>query len=235
MEWTGIPAQRQLTEGQDKDEPLYLPPLHGLPQHIAYNCAAYSAPVQLILKKLNLTPDEYKKQMMTTVFLYAELDGQSLGTFRSNNGNHAEDNLIAKINEMKSKGELKNPKKLVIYLSTSPCSSVYGTCKEAGRKGCQEKLQELQKKLSLTIEVKADHLYQTLSTGEGMKNSGFPMGLSSFSAAANSEFPVSVSHLPNALDYEKMLANENVAQLHPASCHIKTSCMEPALCLQNQT
>ena len=76
---------------------------------------------------------------MTTVFLYAELDGQALGTFESKNSKHAEDYLIEEISKLNYKA---NPRrKLVIYLSATPCSSAFNTCKENGKNGCQEKLE----------------------------------------------------------------------------------------------
>ncbi|MFN6337409.1 MAG: hypothetical protein ACK41W_01580 [Cyanobacteriota bacterium] len=214
---TNPPTQQHFSGDQYKTGPMGFLPCHGSLQQIGYDYNAKSAPAQLLMKKMEMNKEDYQKKTRTTVFLYAELDNKPLGVFQSTPAGHAEENLITKIKE-------KNLKKgsLTIYLSTTPCSSTFCT-RDDGKLGCQERLKIL-KNSGFSVVVKADHLYQPRSTGEGKGNSGFPMGFSAFSAAMNSDFSVSVSHLPKDFKDEKPMLMTGlvgpVAQLQPAQGHI---------------
>lgn len=83
---------------------------------------------------------------------------------------HAEENLLTYLNQNKRTGG-----DLRIWLSTSPCSSTYGT-----GTGCQEKLE----KCGMNVNVTADHYYQP----KGVPNSK----QASIEAAKKCEFPINI-------------------------------------------
>lgn len=97
------------------------------------------------------TGQKITSSLRSTTVLSAELDGVDLGLFKSYGGKHAEDTLIAYL-----KGRKIKSGKLKINLSTSPCSSTFGTSKK--EEGCQEELEALGG--TFDIEVIADHPYQ---------------------------------------------------------------------------
>ncbi|GAA3591912.1 DUF4157 domain-containing protein [Flavivirga amylovorans] len=170
-------------------------------------------PVQRLMKKLDLDKTGYRKATMTTVFLYAEFNGKPVGAnglFKTEKGNHAEENLIAYIIKL----GLENGN-LVVYLSTSPCSSTFCT-RDDGKKGCQERLEGLKKDRNISIKVHADHLYQpqALASQESEFEKG-AKGLSSYSSAATSAFEMTFSSLPKKLSTPDMMDgfDEKVAQL----------------------
>lgn len=83
---------------------------------------------------------------------------------------HAEENLLSCLEQNNRTGG-----DLSIWLSTSPCSSTYGT-----GTGCQEKLEDC----GMNVKVTADHYYQPKGTGlehpkqasiEAAKNSSIPI------------------------------------------------------------
>ncbi len=164
--------------------------------------------VQRIMKKLGLEKDAYRKKTMSTVYLFATFDGKDLGIFHTEKVGHAEEMLVAKIKELGLKDG-----KLVIYLSTSPCSSTFGT-RDDGHLGCHEHLESLSER-GITVDVRADHLYQPQMIGAMERESGFPTGFSSFSAAASSSFDISFSHLPKSFQDSDMVDDSEgpVAQL----------------------
>lgn len=90
----------------------------------------------------------------------------------SSDTGHAEENLLSFLAQNgRTKGFLK------IWLSTSPCSSKYGT-----GKGCQEMLESC----GMTVEVVADHYYQPRRTGlESSKQA-------SINAANNCSFKIKI-------------------------------------------
>jgi hypothetical protein len=167
-------------------------------------------PVQRLMKKLGYNKEQYRKATMTTVFLYAEFNGIPIGIFKTEKGNHAEENLIEHIVKL----GMKNGN-LVVYLSTSPCSSIFCT-REDGQKGCQERLEELKKNRNISIKVHADHLYQpqALASQESEFEKG-AKGYSSYSSAATSAFEMTFSSLPKKLSDPSMMDgfDEKVAQL----------------------
>jgi hypothetical protein len=167
-------------------------------------------PIQRLMKKLGYDKETYRKKTMTTVFLYAEFDGKPIGIFQTQKGQHAEENLIEYI----AKQGLQDGN-LVVYLSTSPCSSVFCT-REDGKKGCQERLEILEKKRNISIKVHADHLYQPqfLASQESEFEKG-AKGFSSYSSAVTSTFDMTFSSLPKKLSTPSMMDgfDETVAQL----------------------
>ena len=173
------------------------------------NLNSNHAPVQRIRAKLGVDAEKYKALLRSTVYLYAELDGTPVGEngiFKSDNKGHAEDSLIRALNEA---GATQGS--LVVYLSTSPCSSTFGT-RDDGNDGCQEKLESLNG-LGFKVNVKADHLYQPQAIGEAERDSSWPTGFSSYSAAATSGFGITLSHLPKNFQDNKLQDNGSVAQL----------------------
>lgn len=167
---------------------------------ISVSSKATRSPVQLIRKKMGLSEDEYRTKLRTTVYLYAEYNGEPLGNnngiFQTQSGSHAEENLISYI-----EGRSLTGGTLMVYLSTSPCSSQYGT-RDDGKEGCQEKLEKL-KNYGITVNVEADHLYQKKDTGESERNSDWPTGFSSVAAAFSSSFNIKVSKLPKSFTGSK--------------------------------
>jgi len=169
------------------------------------------APVQRIMDKAKLSKSTYTARLRSTVILYAELNGKPVGTdgvFMSSSSGHAEDALIAALGD-EAKGSL------VIWLSASPCSSTFSTRKDEDEDGCQEKLEKLNSK-TLSVEVRADHLYQPKDLGGSETDHGYATGFSSASAAVTSAFPLSVSHASKAVQNSISgleIRNDKVAQL----------------------
>ena len=171
------------------------------------------APVQRIMDKAKLSKSTYTARLRSTVILYAELNGKPVGTdgvFMSSSSGHAEDALIAALGD-EAKGSL------VIWLSASPCSSTFSTRKDEDEDedGCQEKLEKLNSK-TLSVEVRADHLYQPKDLGGSETDNGYATGFSSASAAVTSAFPLSVSHASKAVQNSISgleIRNDKVAQL----------------------
>lgn len=172
------------------------------------NQNGHDYPVQRMMKKLGVDKEKYKKLTMNTVYLYAEYDGHSLGVFKTENSKHAEENLI---DYMKSKN--LSGGKLVVYLSTSPCSSVFCT-RTDGSEGCQERLEEFASDSKVELKVHADHLYQPQALAS-QEADFLTKGVSSFSSAATSAFDITFSKLPKKLHDESLLDNLDgtVAQL----------------------
>lgn len=168
-------------------------------------------PVQRIRNKTNLSDEEYRAKLRSTVILYAEINGNPVGKdgcFMTSGSNHAEDNLIAKLNELKiSTGDLK------IWLSTTPCSSNFGTRKDDCSEGCQEKLQKLHNPPTFTVEVAADHLYQPKELADVERDEGFKTAFSSASVTYTSTYPLSVYKQPAWTENSLKSTNEDVAQM----------------------
>ncbi len=167
-------------------------------------------PVQRLIAMTGLSQENYKKKLRTTVILYAELGGAPVGDnngiFETTRGNHAEENLIAYLAEAGI-----NSGELVIYLSTSPCSSEFGT-RTDGEEGCQEKLETLNTG-DFNVTVHADHLYQPKATGAMERENGYPTGFSSASALASAPMDMDVSHASRALHNDDWVVGGDVAQL----------------------
>lgn len=109
---------------------------------------------------VGMSDDEYKRRCRSTVFLFAELvyNGTNLypGMFTNTSKKHAEENLLEYLQEQNvTEGTLN------IKLSTSCCSSTFGTTKEPERVGCLEQLEAYNRNNpNLTINIESDHLYQ---------------------------------------------------------------------------
>lgn len=169
-----------------------------------------SGTVQPLMDKMKVDKPTYMKKTMSTVYLYAEFDGTPLGIFSTTSGKHAEENLIAEIERL----NLGNGT-LVVYLSTSPCSSCFGT-REDGQSGCQERLEGLASR-GIRVVVHADHLYQPKNTGQMEREIGMPTGFSSLSSAYSSPFEMDFSRLPKKLHDSEMIddvTGQPVAQLN---------------------
>jgi len=173
--------------------------------------AQQQQPIQLICKKAGLSEENYRSKLRSTVILYAEIEGKPVGTdgvFKTSGSNHAEDNLIAKLKESNiSTGNLN------IWLSTSPCSSVFGTRKDDCSEGCQEILEKLHTPPTFNVKVLADHLYQPKDLATVERAEDFKTGFSSASVAHTSKFPMSVHKQPAWTEGSLSSTKENVAQL----------------------
>lgn len=104
-------------------------------------------------------PDPFKNRLRGTVFLVAELvdsGGKLKKTYISKTTptKHAEGNLIDMATPDTAKGDT-----LTIWLTTSPCSSEFGT-REDGEDGCTELLNNATKSLGINIIVHSAHYYQ---------------------------------------------------------------------------
>ncbi|HEX3043289.1 MAG TPA: DUF4157 domain-containing protein [Bacillota bacterium] len=148
------------------------------------------APIQRLKKQLGDVSDKkYQEMRRYAVYLYAEFKGNSVGIFKTEGGKHAEENLIDCINKLKP----KKGDKLTIWLSTSPCSSIFLTRKGKG-KGCMELLEDLQKTTGIEIKVYAANLYlnQELRGVESdyKKELGMGQGLHSLSAVLASSLDI---------------------------------------------
>lgn len=110
--------------------------------------------------EVGMSDVEYKRRCRSTVFLFAELVYNDTklypGMFTNTAQKHAEENLLEYLQEQDvTEGTLN------IKLSTSCCSSIFGTTKEPEREGCLEQLEEYNRQHpNLTINIEADHLYQ---------------------------------------------------------------------------
>lgn len=167
--------------------------------------------IQCLMDKMGVDEATYKRKTMSKVYLFAQTDEQELGIFATTRDKHAEENLIDYIRSHEIRG-----KNLTVYLSTSPCSSTFGT-REDGKPGCQEKLEEL-KELGFTLSVRPDHLYQPQSIGVMERSIGFSTGLSSYSSAITSPFDIKFSRLPKSFHEDQLIDTEtvgSVAQLSP--------------------
>lgn len=110
----------------------------------------------------NIRNDEekFKQLCRNMVFLCAYLNYNgsilNLGMFTNTNKKHAEENLLDYLKEqMVTEGTLD------IYMSTSPCSSTFGTTKEEDRIGCLELLENyLEENKGLEMNIYPDHPYQ---------------------------------------------------------------------------
>lgn len=153
-----------------------------------------------------LSDEEYRNKTRNQVIVWATYDRKELGPFFTSPGNHAEDNLINDIIKQDIKG-----KHLKIYISTSPCSSTYGTSKK--NEGCQERIESELKPRFKDLHIYCDHLYQPKDVGIMERENSFPTGFSSFSSAISSGFPMYLSKLPRNLNDEVLLTNIQVAQL----------------------
>ena len=122
-----------------------------------------SQTIQCLMDKFSMDEIQYRNTLRSTVLLYAELNGVPVGPdggrFKTTRFLHAEENLITYL----SAPSVPSGGSLVVYLSTSPCSSDFGTKKDDSE-GCIEKLNKLKSKFSLS--VKADHVYQPKELGE---------------------------------------------------------------------
>lgn len=158
---------------------------------------------QRIMMKTGLDQQKLKLAMRSTVYLYAELDGKPIGhngIFMTSKENHAEENLIKYIYAEDLRG-----KNLTIWLTTSPCSSTFGT-RDDGHSGCQEQLERLANERALNLNAYCDHLYQpadlkSLESAD-VKGSG---GMSSYASASTSRFNIKFHHLPKLMHDEDLL------------------------------
>lgn len=165
--------------------------------------------IQCLMDKMRVDETTYKKMTMSKVYLFAQTDEEELGIFATTRDKHAEENLIDYIRSHPIRG-----RNLTVFLSTSPCSSTFGT-REDGKPGCQEKLEELEE-LGFTLSVRPDHLYQPSSIGVMERSIGFPAGLSSYSSAITSSFDIKFSHLPKSFHEDQLIdTGGSVAQLSP--------------------
>ncbi len=144
--------------------------------------------------------------------LYATLDGKPVGTdggiFKSEGPDkHAEDNLILYLRHthFPGKGDL------IIYLSTSPCSSTFGTRKGEGE-GCLEKLEELSTMVS-SIHIYADHLYQPQALRQIESQEGLHSGFCSACSVLSSSLPFDIHRCPKSFKDSFEPSDVDVAQL----------------------
>ncbi len=162
-----------------------------------------------IMQCLRSKVPDYEKKIHYQTILYAELDGIPVGEngiFMSTGSDaHAEVNLIQTLNKLG-----KNSGHLIIYLSSSPCSSTYCTRRGEGE-GCQEKLEEL-KERGFQIEIHADHLYQPQELRQVESKNGFPSGFCSASSAMQSSVPIDFSRVPKFFMGYLEHSNTSVAQ-----------------------
>jgi hypothetical protein len=117
-------------------------------------------PIQCLAKKMSKTMEDYNNCCRSKTYLYAELNNVPIngnGVFMSNDNRHAEENLIQYIVKNYNKTDLEG-KTLTIYLSTSPCSSLFDTSRNST--GCSELLERFANNTRITLNVIADHLYQ---------------------------------------------------------------------------
>ena len=170
------------------------------------NSTRQAKTIQLMMKKLGVDKEKYKQMLRSTVYLYAEYNGKEFGIFQTTSGKHAEENLIDAI----IKAGLKDGN-LTVYLSTSPCSSVFGTRCD-GKKGCQEHLESL-RDYGINVNVISDHLYQPQAVGVMERECEFPTGMASFSSAVTSPFDMKFSKLPKAYKDDDLIDGSDVAQL----------------------
>lgn len=166
----------------------------------------HSSVFQRLKKKTNLSDKEYKTKARNQVIVWATYDGKELGPFFTSPGKHAEDNLINDIIKQDIKGE-----HLKIYISTSPCSSTYGTSKK--NEGCHERIERELKHRFGDLHIYCDHLYQPKDVGIMERENSFPTGFSSFSSAISSDVPIYMSKLPRNLSEETLHTDVKVAQL----------------------
>ena len=171
------------------------------------NSTRQAKTIQPMMKKLNVDKEKYKQMLRSTVYLYAEYDGKEFGIFQTTSGKHAEENLIDAIIKDRLKGG-----NLTVYLSTSPCSSVFGTRCD-GKKGCQEHLESLRRDYGINVNVISDHLYQPQAVGVMERECEFPTGMASFSSAVTSSLDMKFSKLPKAYKDDDLIDGSDVAQL----------------------
>ncbi len=119
---------------------------------------ASAQPVQCLMKKTGYDAKTFNQKARNTVFLYAEFNGTPVGkngVFQTTTKKHAEENLIAFLeNEM---GQSLDGGKLFVILSTTPCSSLFGTTNKG--EGCCEKLDKFITKYHIQFRLIAHHYY----------------------------------------------------------------------------
>lgn len=149
-------------------------------QYQIVNSKNCSRVIQPIKKKFQEAGVSFNPGFQTG--LYAEYSYKGISdcvVAWNSKGCHAEENLINYLESKKYKSG-----DLVIYLSTSPCSSKYKT-----GTGCLEKLEKL-KKGGMNIRVVADHYYQPKGLGLAHPKS------SSVEAAKDSDVIINIDKGP---------------------------------------
>lgn len=165
---------------------------------------AVGLPIQRVMNKAGITnKQEQKLKLRTTVYLYAELDGNPVGSngvFNSTTGAHAEQNLLNYLTSMKLTGQT-----LKIWLTASPCSETFGT-----GTGCNEALEKYQSDTGTNVEVEAAHLYQPKTIQSMEVSNGYPSGFVSHGVASSSAVDTKIAHLPKTLQDEDMQSEDYV-------------------------
>jgi Domain of unknown function (DUF4157)/APOBEC-like N-terminal domain len=180
--------------------------------NVPFHLKSGQVTIQRLMKKMGIADkNDYRNKCRSTVFLYAEFNGKQVGAgngvYQTTKYDHAEANLISDITASK----LQNGN-LVIWLSTSPCSSIFGS-RDDSEQGCQEKLEALCKSHNIKLTVKADHLYQPKEVAAMEREQGYPAGYSSFSAAVSSSYKISFHHVPHHLSSPGLVESEDIVQL----------------------
>lgn len=164
-----------------------------------------------LIQRLREKVKNYDELIRNQTVLYATLNGEAVGDnegvfVSTGSQNHAEDNLLNTLRDKKVNGG-----NLIIFLSSSPCSSILGTKKGEGE-GCMEKLEALEND-GFHVEIHADHLYQPQELRQVEAQNGFNSGYCSASSAAVSPIAMDFSHIPKTFVGALKHNGESVAQL----------------------
>jgi hypothetical protein len=140
-------------------------------------------PVQRLANRHGLTALQYQQRSGFTVFGWGRLTGPggtvNLTPVTAGPGGHAEDQLINEANGILALVPAGTYDELEVWVSSSPCSTVYGT--RAGvPDGCLEELEDFSNNSGLDVFVHAQKPYQPRGMGTGMKQNSVNAANGSF-------------------------------------------------------